>query len=107
MYSFKIADKDTWKNKKKTIGNGDKLRLVAIQESRRTIRKKKTQYIYARENSKEIYYNNSQSNIVFVPIARTIPDMEKFYSLFTNVKKTAEQKAYLERNGYQLLGPSF
>jgi len=98
-YSYKLADRSTWTvGVPKTIG-GDKLILVAKQQSRR---RRKNTYVYSREGKREIYYNQAKDGVVFIPIGRTDADMNRFYNLFTANSLTEEQQAFLKRNDYQL-----
>jgi len=99
-YQNLIADRSTWKNTVKTVG-GDTMNIVAIQESRRTLRKGKTKYIYHRENSNEIYYNQSQNGVFFSPMAMTITNMKKYHDVFVTPPLTDEEKKWFDRNDYE------
>lgn len=102
MHSFKLADPNTWKSKEKTLG-GDKLILVAIQKSRRTLRKGRTKYIYHRESTKQVYYNRSKNGVVFLPMARLEKNMMRNYETFVDKPLSQNQKDWLVRNDYNLL----
>ena len=99
-FSYKLADRDTWTvGVPKTIG-GDKLILVAKQQSSRL---RKVTYVYQRASVPEIYYNQAKDGVVFFPIASNASDMGKFYDLFMSPSPTDEQTAFLKRNDYHLV----
>lgn len=102
MHSFKLADPETWKSLPKTLG-GDEVILVAIQKSRRILRKGKTKYIYHRRNTKQIYWNRSENSILFLPMARLETNMKRYYDAFVDLPLTPKQEKWLSRNDYELL----
>ena len=92
---------DSFRNKPFTV-NGNEIELVAIQESRRTNRKGKTNYVYHVLNENTIMVNFSLHHPFWMKIA---PDseMSEFYKLFMNRPTTPDDKKWLERNNYELI----
>ena len=78
MYYSKVADRETFAAPVKKV-EGKAMILVATKTSRRTMRKRKTQYIYSMEGTKGIYYNESKNGVLFVPMARREHNMKKHY----------------------------
>ena len=81
MYYSKVADRDTYSLSVKTVGSKAMI-LVATKTSRRTLRKRKTQYIYSMDGTKGIYYNEAKNGVLFVPMARHESNMRKHYDLY-------------------------
>lgn len=94
MYFSKIADHDTFNAYVKKVG-GKSMVLVATKTSRRTMRKGKTQYIYVMEDTHGIYYNESESGVVFVPMARRESNMKKHFDLYCVEPLTRAEREYL------------
>jgi len=94
MYFSKIADSHSFALPIKTITYQSMI-LVATKTSRRKLRKK-TQYIYLRDGTKEIYYNESEKGVLFVPMARHESNMKKHYELYCVKPLTSAEKQYLK-----------
>ncbi len=100
--SFVIADRSSRTSPIKTAG-GDRLLLVAVQKSRRTLRRGKTKYIYMREGTREIYWNRAQNGIVFRPMGYDARTMGLYYDAFVGTPTQAERE-WMSRNDYQRVG---
>ena len=102
MHSFKLADPESYKSSQRTLG-GNKVILVAVQKSRRRLRKGKTKYIWHRENTNQVYWNRRMTSIVFLPMARLEKNMKKNYETFVNKPTTQKQKEWLSLSDYELV----
>jgi len=97
MYFSKVADRETFGSAIKKVG-GKSMVLVATKTSRRTMRKGKTQYIYAMEGTQGIYYNESQSGVMFVPMARRESNMKRHYDLYCVEPLSRAEREYLKNH---------
>lgn len=79
--------------------NGEPVKLVAIKQSRRTLRKGKIQYIYSIGG--KIYWNRDQDRYWFSEFG-TKSNNETYQRIFTN--PTEDDKKYLDLYGFHLLG---
>jgi Zn/Cd-binding protein ZinT len=94
-----LADRNTYNRQVKKI-NGNRVRLVSIQESRRN---KRTSYIYHVENTKIIIFNQSRHGVYFMRIALRRKDAERYYDIFVNPPLTHDERVWLTHNDYVLL----
>ena len=108
MVRFLIADKECHNNgmlgRKTKYGN--ELRLIARQESRRLDEKKKpTIYVFLHDGTRDIYYHDgSNQGNLFMPIAPNAELMRRYYNIFVQPPLKPHEKAWLERNDYELVG---
>lgn len=85
----------------KTI-NGNFVRLVAIQKSRRTRRKGRINYIWHIENTNIIVFNKSRNGIYFMRMAIRPQNISRYYDVFVRLPLTEKEKEWLARYDYQL-----
>ena len=85
-----------------TTINGNAVRLVATQESRRT-KRKRTVYVYHILGTNIIVFNRSRSGIYFLKIAIRPQNVKAFYDTFVNPPQTPEERIWLERYDYVLV----
>ena len=104
-YFFKRADPQTNKNTKNHTINGQPIRLVAIQDSRRTYRKGRVKYVYQMGDGNLMYWNRSRNGVMFFPMARLTTNMQRYYEIFVGGALTDKEAAWLERNDYVLVKP--
>ncbi len=97
LYFSKVADRETFSSPVKKI-DGKSMILVAVKTSRRTWRKGKTQYIYVREGTKSIFYNESKNGVMFVPMARRESNMRKHFDLYCTEPLTRQEREYLKNH---------
>ena len=102
MYTFKIADRTTHDQSVKTV-QGKEMILVATQESKRSIRKGNFVRVWNLEGTHEIYYTQSGSDVIFIPIARRKENMKKYYEVFCVDPVTQAEQTWLARNNYSLV----
>ena len=102
MISFAMADRDTWKSKVKRV-DGDVLRLVAVQKSRRTRRKGRTKYVFSRVGTNHIMWNRSRNGVMFMPFANNDVTMKKYHEVFVEDPVTPQEKTWLARYDYELV----
>ena len=95
------ADRGTEKLIVTTI-NGNPVKHVATQNSRRT-RRKRTVYVYHIVGTDIIVFNRSLDGIYFLKIAIMPQNVKRFYDTFVNPPQTAEEKIWLERYDYVLV----
>jgi hypothetical protein len=95
MYYSKIADRDTYDSIIKKVA-GRAMILVATKTSRRTLRRGKTQYIFSREGTEGIYYNESRNGVLFVPMARKESNMKRHYDLYCAEPLNRAELEYLK-----------
>ncbi len=86
----------------KTI-NGNRVILVAIQESRRTKRRKRTNYIYHIESTNIIVYNRSRNGMLFMRMAIRPQNISRYHDIFVKIPLTLKEKEWLERYDYHLV----
>jgi len=98
---FFLADRETWGSDKKTI-TGNVLRLVAIQKSRRT-KKKRTVYVYHIANTKIIVYNRSKHGVYFMRMAMKVTNMAKYFDVFVRPPLTLAEKQWLKLYDYVIV----
>lgn len=96
-----LADRNTWRSKTKTI-QGNTVRLVAIQKSRR-FRKKRTIYVYHIVGTTEIIYNRSRHGVYFMSIAFRPQNKKNFFDVFVNPPLTKKEIEWLDRYDYVLV----
>ena len=97
---YVLADRPSWNSPIKTIG-GAKINHIAIQESRRS-KKKRTIHVYHIEGTSAIVYNRSRNGVYFMRIAIRPENVIQFYDVFVREPVTPEEKEWLERNDYAL-----
>jgi len=97
---YVLADRPSWNSPIKTIG-GAKINHIAIQESRRT-RKKRTVHVYHIEGTNAVIYNRSRDGVYFMRIAIRPENVRQFYDVFVREPVTPEEKTWLERYDYVL-----
>lgn len=97
-----IADRETWNTVPKTI-NGNTVKLIAIQPSPRTIRKKKNIYVYHIAGTNLIVYNQTKNGVYFMRMAIRPQNVSNYYDVFMRPPLTQKEKEWLERYGYQLV----
>lgn len=95
-----LADRDTWHKQIKQV-NGSTVELVAIQESRRT-KKKRTNYVYHIAGTNVIIYNRARHGVYFMRIAFRPENVKKFFQIFVEEPLTDAEKQWLERYDYIL-----
>jgi len=95
---YVLADRPSWNSPIKTIG-GAKINHIAIQESRRS-KKKRTIHVYHIEGTNAIVYNRSRNGVYFMRIAIRPENVIQFYDVFVREPLTPEEKEWLERNDY-------
>ena len=100
--TFALADRDTWRRPQKTVG-GEPMILIATQQSRRR-RGGRTKYVFWRRGSQDLYYTQARDGVVFIPLARTDSDMERYYQAFVAAPLTGPEDAWLKRNDYVMVG---
>jgi len=96
-----LADRKSWRKQSKTI-MGKPVRLVAIQESRRS-RRKRTNYVYHIVGTTEIVYNRARHGIYFMSIAIRPQNKKNFFDVFVEPPLTEKEQKWLERNDYVLV----
>lgn len=96
-----LADRDTWSYETKTI-DGAAVQLVAIQDSRRS-KKKRTIYVYHIAGTNVIIYNRSRHGVYFMRIAYRPENVKQFFQIFVEEPLTEAEKKWLERNDYALV----
>ena len=96
-----LADKVSWYKEIKTF-NGKPVVLVAIQDSRRS-KKKRTIYIYHVVGTNLIVYNRSRYGIFFMRIAHREENMQNFYETFVQPPLTNKEQEWLKRYDYVLV----
>ncbi len=65
---------------------------------------RRTKYVYSRQGTRDIFYNKSKNGIVFIPIGYDNVTMGKYYDVFVGKPLTAEERAWLKRYDYALVG---
>lgn len=98
---FLRADIGTFSENYKTV-EGDYMKLVAIQKSRRTKRKGRTKYIYHRAGTNKIFWNRSRHGPFFMSIA-TDRNMKLYFDIFVKPPLTPKEKEWLNLYDYELL----
>jgi len=98
---FFRADRDTWGHDEKTIA-GNVLKLVAIQKSRRS-RKKRTVYIYHIANTNIIVYNRSRHGVFFMRMAMRPANIARYFDVFVRPPLTLAEKQWLKSYDYALV----
>ncbi len=96
-----LADRNTWHKQFKTI-DGKAVALVAIQDSRRS-KKKRTIYVYHIAGTNVIIYNRSRHGVYFMRIAYRPENVKQFFQIFVEEPLTEAEKQWLERNDYALV----
>ena len=94
------ADRDTYDTPQKTI-DGEKVNLVAIQESTRT-KKKRTVYVYHIEGTDTILFNRSRNGVRFMRMALRQSNIRRYYDIFVQEPLTKKEKVWLRLYGYSL-----
>ncbi len=95
------ADRTTRNQEKKTI-DGQAVKLVATQISRRS-KRKRTVHIYHIQTTNIIVFNRSRNSVYFMKIAYRPQNMQNFYNVFVNPPQTAEELIWLDRYNYVLI----
>lgn len=96
-----LADRNTWGSQTKSI-DGKTVELVAIQDSRRT-KRKRTIYVYHIAGTNVIIYNRSRHGVYFMRIAYRPQNVKQFFQIFVEEPLTETEKQWLERNDYELV----
>lgn len=96
-----LADRKTWHSLTKTI-SGNVVRLVAVQKSRRFL-KKRTIYVYHIVGTTEIVYNRSRHGIFFMAIAIRPQNKKNFFDVFVAPPLTEKEQEWLDRYDYRLV----
>jgi len=99
---FFIADRSSWGPGDKTI-DGNILKLVAIQKSRRTRRKKRTIYVYHIANSNIIVYNRRANGFYFMRMALKPANIERYFEVFVKPPLTDAEKKWLKLYDYEIV----
>lgn len=99
------ADRESLGQAVRTV-NGNVVRLVAIQESRRTRRKGRTKYIWHIEGTNVVVYNRNRSGIYFMRMAIRIRNVNRYHDVFVKEPLTDKEKIWLERYDYVLVHQS-
>lgn len=95
------ADRTTWNQEKKTI-DGQAVKLVATQISRRS-KRKRTVHVYHIQDTNIIIFNRGLTRNFFMKIAFRPQNMKNFFDTFVNPPQTAEELIWLKRYDYVLV----
>lgn len=95
------ADRNTDNSVIRTIG-GKRVILVAVQQSRRT-KKKRTNWIYHIEGTNIIVFNRSREGIYFMRMALRTANINRYYNVFVNHPLTENEMVWLQRYDYVLI----
>ena len=95
------ADRETRHQEVKKI-DGQIVKHVATQESRRT-RRKRTVYVYNIEGTNIIVFNRGLHRNFFLKIAYRPQNMQNFFNTFVNPPLTDAEKDWLARYNYVLV----
>ena len=95
------ADKNTRRQTTKKI-DGNVIKHVATQESRRT-KRKKTISVYNIIGTNNIVFNRGLTRNFFMKIAYRPQNMQNFYNTFVNPPLTNAEKDWLARYNYVLV----
>jgi len=98
--TYFLADRDSWNTEVKRI-MGNPVTHVAIQESRRT-KRKRTVHVYYIQGTNIVIYNRSRDGVYFMRIAIRPQNVQNYYEAFVLEPQTDEEKAWLERYDYVL-----
>jgi len=96
--TYFLADRDSWNNEVKTI-SGNSVLHVAIQQSRRS-KKKRTIHVYYIIGTNIVIYNRSRDGVYFMRIAIRPENVRQFYDVFVREPVTPQEKEWLERYDY-------
>lgn len=96
------ADRGSINRAVRTI-NGNAVKLVAIQKSRRRRRKGRTKYIWHIQNTNIVVFNKSKNGIYFMRMAIRIQNIKRYHDVFVVEPLTDKEREWLERYDYVLV----
>lgn len=96
--TYFLADRDSWNNDTKRI-KGNAVIHVAIQQSRRSNRKR-TIHVYYIHGTNIVVYNRSRDGVYFMRIAIRPENVNQFYDVFVREPVTPPEQEWLERYDY-------